>query len=630
LGMASVGWLAIARAEPSEDFERKLETELREKDPSLVEVFSRANEARTKEDHATAEKLYAEVFEKAPSFVHAERRRCGELAALGQRAAALELCRDALKREESSPNLGALASLLASAPKDEKPSVSELEEAYNLLERAQSLDPTDAHVALAQCQVAIPRQSVAELRTCTSRLDELAPKEPSTAWYGWIYAMSRENFGEAESQIERARKNGAPAAMVAHMQNATEEARPWTDRALYWGIRILGGWLLLSLVLVGLGGALSKVTLRTAENWTPDSARKGASLRAVYRGVLVVCSLLYYASLPLVLLAVIALAGGLVYGMFAIGYVPIKLGIIAVLMVFATIIAIAKSLTFRPSDEAPGIGVDLATEPELRATLEEVAQQIGTRSVDTVYMTPDTNLAVFERKGERCLVLGAGVLEGMPLEAFKAILAHEYGHFSNRDTAGGGFALSVRRSLLAFVVGLAESGHATPWNPAWWFATGFYRIFLRISQGASRLQEILADRRAAEAYGGHAFATGLKHVITCDLHFEKHVSDKIQYALDRREPLAQLWSPLANRETSEKDLEEALKREPSPYDSHPSPSDRIRWVDQLTGSATHAPSEGKDAWSLFQRREHHEREVTLFVYQRLAEAGVHPPALPKA
>jgi hypothetical protein len=43
---------------------------------------------------------------------------------------------------------------------------------------------------------------------------------------------------------------------------------------------------------------------------------------------------------------------------------------------------------------------------------------------------------------------------------------------------------------------------ATNRNPAWWFATGFYRIFLRVSQGAARLQEILADRRAAEAYGG--------------------------------------------------------------------------------------------------------------------------------
>lgn len=117
------------------------------------------------------------------------------------------------------------------------------------------------------------------------------------------------------------------------------------------------------------------------------------------------------------------------------------------------------------------VHIDLATEPELSRVLNEVATTIGTRAVDKVYLAPNMNPAVFERKrGERCLVVGAGVLHGMPLDAFKAILAHEYGHFSNRDTAGGGFALSVRRSLLGFIVGLAESGQNRVWNPAWWSA----------------------------------------------------------------------------------------------------------------------------------------------------------------
>jgi Zn-dependent protease with chaperone function len=630
LGVVLACWVSDARAGTKEDYEQKLEAELRSKDASLVEVFVRANQAREREDHATAEKLYAEVFEKAPTFTHAERRRCGELLRLGQRDAALSLCRDAVEKEAIAPNLTALASVLAERTANSSPSVDELEEAYGLLARAESLDPDDSYVALAQCQVAAQRQSVVELRNCSARLDLLAPHEPSTAWAAWLLAMSTGNYGEAEDQLERARKNGAPAAMLATMTESTEENRPLLHRAWAWVWRLLVGWVALAAVLVLAGTILSRVTLNTAENWTPDSARHGASLRSVYRGVLVVCSLLYYASLPLLLVLVVGLAGGLVYGMFAIGYIPIKLGLFAIVLVFATILALAKSLTFRPSDEAPGVHLDLANEPELRATLEEVAARIGTRAVDTVYLTPDTNLAVFERKrGERCLVVGAGVLEGMPLPAFKAILAHEYGHFSNRDTAGGGFALGVRRSLLLFIVGLAESGQAAPWNPAWLFANGFYRLFLRVSQGASRLQEILADRRAAEAYGGAAFASGLRHVLTCDLHFEQHVSAEIDRALKAKEPLQRLWSPLADRVTDAESLNAALNRDPSPYDSHPAPCDRIRWVEQLLG--TESPStEGADAWSLFRDRARHEREVTLFVYQRLAEAGVHPPALPKA
>jgi hypothetical protein len=105
----------------------------------------------------------------------------------------------------------------------------------------------------------------------------------------------------------------------------------------------------------------------------------------------------------------------------------------------------------------------------LRALLDEVAETIGTRPVDNVYLTPGTEVAVFERGGlwrqlqgntERCLILGIGVLEGFQLGPLRAVLAHEYGHFQNRDTAGGGLALAVRRSLFTMAQGLAQGGAA--------------------------------------------------------------------------------------------------------------------------------------------------------------------------
>jgi Zn-dependent protease with chaperone function len=125
-------------------------------------------------------------------------------------------------------------------------------------------------------------------------------------------------------------------------------------------------------------------------------------------------------------------------------------------------------------------------------------------------------------RNERCLILGAGILEGMSLGPFRAILAHEYGHLSNQDTAGGGFALAVRRSLHTMAENLAARGAAGWYNPAWLFLNGFYSIFLRISQGASRLQEVLADRWAALSYGAQAFEEGLRHAITQSIRFEAH------------------------------------------------------------------------------------------------------------
>src|SRR5262249_33795387 len=145
---------------------------------------------------------------------------------------------------------------------------------------------------------------------------------------------------------------------------------------------------------------------------------------------------------------------------------------------------------------------------------------------------------------ERCLILGVGVLDGLRIGAFKAVLAHEYGHFSNRDTAGGGLALAVRRSLIAMARALGESGAASWWNPAWIFLNVFFRVFLRISQGASRLQEILADRWAAFTYGSKAFEEGLRHVIEQSVRFEARAGGDAQRDRDvarrAREPLPAL------------------------------------------------------------------------------------------
>jgi Zn-dependent protease with chaperone function len=182
--------------------------------------------------------------------------------------------------------------------------------------------------------------------------------------------------------------------------------------------------------------------------------------------------------------------------------------------------------------------------------LDEVAGKIPTRPVDNVYLTPGTEVAVIERGGasrrvraqrtERCLILGAGVLEGMRMKELRAILAHEYGHFQNEDTAGGGLALAVRRSILNTIVHLAKNGAATWYNPAWWFIRGFFNLFLRISQGASRLQEVLADRWVAFTYGSEAFEQGLRHIVEREIRFLAVADRAIKELTVLRAPLMNL------------------------------------------------------------------------------------------
>jgi Zn-dependent protease with chaperone function len=316
----------------------------------------------------------------------------------------------------------------------------------------------------------------------------------------------------------------------------------------------------------------------------------------------------------------------------AAGEIPIKLLVLGAFVVFGSLWAIGKSLFVRAREPAPGDKLDLDENTKLRAALDEVASIIGTRSVDSVYMTPGAEVAVFERggmlrqlrgHGERCLVVGAAVLEGLRVREFKSILAHEYGHFRNADTAGGGFALAVRRSLMTMAIHMARSGAATFVNPAWWFVHGFYSIFVRVSQGASRLQEVLADRWAAFAYGSDAFVAGLRHVIDRSVRFDAHLSATLNEVVPKKVALANVYafvpsSPVPSAEIEDA-VEKLMNRPALASDSHPRPADRIAWVTRLAAPARQDESvnDSLEAWSLFADRAVLEERMTLVVRERV-------------
>lgn len=409
---------------------------------------------------------------------------------------------------------------------------------------------------------------------------------------------------------------------------------------LRWGGIAAGAWVAGGLLLLVIGLSLSTVTLRQAEQ-VPDDPNAGPTrsesrLRGFYRFVLAVCCVYYYVSLPILFVLVLAAGGGLLYEMLAVGHIPIKLIFFVFIATIVTVWSIVKSIFVRVRIVDPGERLDLESEPELREVLTTVAERVGTRPVDTVFLTPGTDVAVFERGGlmrqlagqsERCLILGAGVLDGMRLAPFHAVLAHEYGHFSNRDTAGGGLALSVRRSVVALATNLARSGAAKWYNPAWLFVNGFHRIFLRISQGASRLQEVLADRWAAILYGPQAFEDGLRHVIDRSVRFNLHANATVNEVIQADRPLANLYRyaprPAGDAAAIARQVQTVLEREPSPYDSHPRPLDRFRWVHALRTSSPATARDAEPVWSLFRNRDAIEERMTNVIRRNVhARRGI--------
>jgi Zn-dependent protease with chaperone function len=437
----------------------------------------------------------------------------------------------------------------------------------------------------------------------------------------------------AHSALTRAAQLGAPLEAQAQLEAWLDElARARHRRAwLQAGLWALPAWFALFGLLMLVGAWLSRTTLaaadRALEDPTGQAVGLDAWLRRAYAAVIAWSCAFFYMSIPLVLLVVLVVGGGLLYGMLAVGHMPIKLILIVAVLTVMTLWSVIRGLFARGGGGDPGPELDLSQQPRLRACLDEVATRIGTRAVDRVFLTPATDIAVFERRSargrfsgqrERCLILGIGVLEGMTVGQWKAILAHEYGHFVNRDTAGGGTALVVRRSLVTMAVRMATSGAAGWFNPAWWFVRGFHAAFMRVSQGASRLQEILADRWASAAYGSAAFVSGLTHVISASVRFNELTGPTLEQALKSKSPLTNLYRQLAELEPKvrpaiDHEIETALAREPDPLDSHPAPRQRFAWAQRVATAADPGPGDERGAWVLLDGRDALEAAMTSAV-----------------
>lgn len=613
-----------------EAYEAALIQQLQKLDPDQVDRFRQANQAREAKDLQRASSLYDQVRARVPAFSAATRRMCGVESELGHRDDAIKLCREALRREDLPENKSALARTLLHMPNEQdKPTSNELGEALRLSAEAALVKRDDLFANVVHCEAALRSNDLKGMKWCSSRMKVIAPKEPITHMVLAIVEASEGRFEQGLEALEEAHRLGLPDRDYKHLKGAIEDARPASETLVPLALRTGVSWVAGLLVLLGLGVLLSRATLASVSRLpaTQDGAAQGTDrlLRKLYRVVLWVCCAYYYVSLPIVMLFVVVAGGGTLYAFLALGRIPIKLVLLIVIVVFVTLWAMLKSLFVRGTDEDPGERLDLEEHPRLRDLLREVAARVGTRMVDKVFVTPGTEVAVFERgdmlrqltgRAERCLVIGAGALEGMKGLELKAVLAHEYGHFQNDDTAGGGFALAVRRSLLTMAMGLARGGAAAWYNPAWLFLNAFHRIFLRISQGASRLQEVLADRWAAFSYGSEAFERGLVHIIRRSVGFDHHVDRTLHEVIKDKRPLANLYSykPADTSEDApdiEKAIEEVLHRKPSPYDSHPAPDDRLKLVRALQATGKGA-SEGDDdpAWSLFANREEIERRMT--------------------
>lgn len=605
--------------------EARYEKQLTEINGSQVDTFRAANDALDKNQYSEAAKLYEQVIQAAPSFDAAVRRLAYCRLQLGSRAEAIRIAEHAVSLRRTEENLSALAMMIGSGTTDRGAKLRALE----LLKEARALPGGDddhnigltAQFALDVDDMTLFHQSAEQLRT-------RFPNTLETHYYSGVEAIVDEHWIRAEREILAARDLGLPADVAQQILDSGVHHRALGWKLAAWISGTVAIWALGLALLFLVGFGLSALTIRSVESTDPNVALSNSErrLRKVYSAVVNAAGLYYYFSLPIVLIIVLGVCAGVIFAILAAGFIMIKLMVILGIGAILTIGAMIKSLFLKPSNVQPGRPLRREEAPGLWALAENVARDMNTRPVDEIRITEGADLAVYERgswrekmrdKGQRVLLLGVGILEGFKQDAFRSVLAHEYGHFSHRDTAGGDIALRVRNDMTKFYLAMYSAGQATWLNAAFHFLRAYNFIFRRISHGATRLQEVLADRVAAQTYGAFAFEGGLMHVIRRRLEFEHVANSEIDTVIKSREPLRSIYEPPAVKlDPVEKQLQEIVSRPTTDDDTHPSPKDRIRLIAAVK-TEPRISNEG-EVWELFADRDAIKREMIQQVEKHIA------------
>jgi len=592
--------------------------------PETVATFVAATEALDSGKFEDAERQYQEVLKTASDFEPALRRLGYALVALGKRKEGQEMTKKALDRNRSVDNLvGRASSLLASDNPEYRPSPDEISEALSLGREAwQKSGSTDEGSAGVVAETLLMADKIEEFKSFALVLKTKLPNSPRVAYYTAMVLAEDGELDAAEAELARSKELGAPDEIIAPLLAAINKERDEAFfglgryRSFLWmALGAVALWAVGLVVLFIVGWGLSKKTLRAIQDSDPNDIRgdKQSSLKKVYRTLVSIAGVYFYVSQPVVIFLIIAFSVSVLIGFLFVGHIPVGLMIGIVFVGGTTIYYMLKSLVTKVKAEDPGRALTEAEAPALWHLVRDVADIIKTRPVSEIRITHGTDLAVYERGGlrakmsdqaERILILGAAVLNDFDQNSFRAVLAHEYGHFSNRDTAGGDIAFRVNADIARIAESMVASETNTIYNLGFHFLRLFHFLFRRITHGASRLQEVLADRVAAYHFGPDTFNDGLRHVVRREVEFQRMADTEIKAALSGNRAIANLYEIKINGESTQKEIDNevvaVLGRATTDDDTHPSPQDRFQFVSGIRPSeAEHLDGE---VWDLFADR----------------------------
>lgn len=197
--------------------------------------------------------------------------------------------------------------------------------------------------------------------------------------------------------------------------------------------------------------------------------------------------------------------------------VYILLLLLAIGLTIASVIGGFYIITFQPNAITIGLGIGLAslgffilaflfkfifkkhktdlshlteitekTEPKLFHFINEIVKEVETDFPKKIYISADVNASVFYDSSfwsmffpiKKNLQIGLGLVNTITEQEFKAILAHEFGHFSQKSMKVGSYVYNVNQVIFNMLYD-NESFHKMIQN--WANISGYFSLFVMIA-----------------------------------------------------------------------------------------------------------------------------------------------------
>ncbi|MBN8850699.1 MAG: hypothetical protein BGO55_30650 [Sphingobacteriales bacterium 50-39] len=213
------------------------------------------------------------------------------------------------------------------------------------------------------------------------------------------------------------------------------------------------------------------------------------------------------------------------------GLMAVGVSVIVFLVKF--IFAVAKD------ENSQRVEITEEQHPRLYAFIRRLTTETQTPFPKKIFISPDVNACVFYNSSfwsmffpvRKNLEIGLGLVNSTNISEFKAVVAHEFGHFSQKSMKLGSFTYNVNRVIHNM---LFENNSYSSFLSAWGNLHGYLRIFvsitIRIAEGIqwilrgmyrlinknyrslSREMEFHADTVAASVSGGNNVISALSRI----------------------------------------------------------------------------------------------------------------------